>query len=281
MNHTGMDDTGMDHPGGHHPGPDHLSALAEGLPLDAELQEALEQHLEACDACRREVAWIRELRGEAGAWALREVPPPPTLWTRIEAEISGSARSRGGARTGGRPGDGVEEERRGGILEIGPERRRRGGAGGGGRSWFRPGLQAAAAVALVAVSAFLGLHLLRTGEVVPGAGSDPGSGPAMAGELPTGTDDVRFAALVEEMEGAYGPAIRELERSLEEDRGNLAPETVEILEENLRIIDQAIRDALEALAADPGSSLAPSLLGGMYESKLQVLQQAVRLARSA
>jgi hypothetical protein len=229
-----------------HPELDQLSDFAEGVPVDADAREALERHLADCPACRGEVEWIRSLRDQALRLRGQEVPPPEGLWTKVEAGIRA----------------------REGVLDLDRARERRGGG------WGRYALQAAAVLFLVALSSFAALAILRSG-------SEPsGAGPSVAGQEGPGAE-LRFASAVEEMESAYGPAIRELELALERDRGNLAPETVEVLEENLRIIDQAIRDALAALEADPGSSAATGLVGGMYETKLQVLQQAVRLAREA
>jgi len=55
------------------------------------------------------------------------------------------------------------------------------------------------------------------------------------------------------IESAWTPTLRELEQALLEGREELQPETLEVIEANLRIIDQAIHEAREALAADPAS----------------------------
>ena len=80
---------------------------------------------------------------------------------------------------------------------------------------------------------------------------------------------------------AYRPALAELERVLEAERGQLQPETVATLEANLAILDQAIREIEAALAADPGHRGNLKSLDGMYQTKLGVLQQVVTLTRGA
>lgn len=234
-----------------HPNADQLAAFAEGIVGD-EARAGVAGHLEGCPECREEVRWIRELRARASELP-REAVPAPDQWSRIEARIRASARPPSGE-----------------VVSIESARRRQARP-----EWFRPLALAAAAVVLVALSSAITLTLARSG-------ADPSApGVPVAVDSPADRGDVTFAYAAEALEGAYGPAIRELEEALLRDRDRLAPETVEILEENLRIIDQAIRDATEALAADPANPRATRTLNGMYETKVQVLQQAASLARGA
>ena len=80
---------------------------------------------------------------------------------------------------------------------------------------------------------------------------------------------------------AYAPALAELERILEEDRSQLQPETIATLETNLEILNTAIRDIQEALAADPVHRGNLRSLDGMYHAKLDVLRQVVALSQGA
>jgi hypothetical protein len=59
-------------------------------------------------------------------------------------------------------------------------------------------------------------------------------------------------------------------------RTQLAPETVRILEENLRIIDTAIQEARAALARDPQSAALGEMWRSAYQRKLELLEQAAR-----
>lgn len=78
------------------------------------------------------------------------------------------------------------------------------------------------------------------------------------------------------LERRYSEELSELEMILKKSRGALAPETVRILEHNLKIIDDAIREAKTALAADPQSDMLVDLLRSAYERKLELLRQAAK-----
>jgi hypothetical protein len=62
------------------------------------------------------------------------------------------------------------------------------------------------------------------------------------------------------------------------ERGRLAPETIETLERNLRIIDQAIAESRVALESDPGDPDLRLLLRATHQQKVALLEQATRLA---
>jgi hypothetical protein len=78
------------------------------------------------------------------------------------------------------------------------------------------------------------------------------------------------------LEREYSVEVEELQRVLRQNRESLMPETVRILEENLRIIDSAIQEARAALANDPNSSTLGELLRSAYQRKLDLLKQAAR-----
>jgi anti-sigma factor RsiW len=78
------------------------------------------------------------------------------------------------------------------------------------------------------------------------------------------------------MERRYTAEVEDLQRALQQNRDRLAPETVRIMEENLRIIDAAIQEARGALADDPQSSMLGELLRSAYQRKLDLLKQAAR-----
>lgn len=78
------------------------------------------------------------------------------------------------------------------------------------------------------------------------------------------------------IERQYSEEVQELEMVLRKSRGALAPETVRIMETNLKIIDEAIREAQAAIAADPNSDMLVDLLRSAYERKLELLRQAAK-----
>lgn len=128
--------------------------------------------------------------------------------------------------------------------------------------WVRRALLAAAAVALIVLSSTI-TWLLRE----PAEGPAPHLGPA---------PNAAFPADVRAWETQVVEATRELASALERNRESLAPETVTLLEENLRIIDDAIRESRAALAEDPGNAALGQMLWATYKQKLDLLQQAAR-----
>lgn len=75
---------------------------------------------------------------------------------------------------------------------------------------------------------------------------------------------------------SYRKEVGDLEEVLRRHRAALSPETVKILEENLRIIDKAIVEARTALEHDPNSDMLVDLLRSAYERKLELLRQAAK-----
>jgi hypothetical protein len=65
--------------------------------------------------------------------------------------------------------------------------------------------------------------------------------------------------------------------ALDANRDQLAPETVELIEENLRVIDEAIRQSLAALESTPGSLPLQQAVMTSYERKLDFLRQAAAI----
>jgi len=91
------------------------------------------------------------------------------------------------------------------------------------------------------------------------------------------TRDIPVAALPVSYradETRYLEAIEELQQTLERERGELAPQTIEILETNLAIIDRAIAESRAALARDPANRDLGLMVLSAYEQKLQLLQRA-------
>jgi hypothetical protein len=75
----------------------------------------------------------------------------------------------------------------------------------------------------------------------------------------------------------YSEALRSLEQDLAASRDKLDPETVAILEENLRAIDAAITEARGALARDPGNLYLNQHLENTMKKKIQLLRTATAL----
>lgn len=129
--------------------------------------------------------------------------------------------------------------------------------------------QLAAAAALMAVASGGTVWLaMRGGE---------GAAPALAVDTSPpagGVDGVAAipAALFDDPE--YDQAVADLESVLEAGRGVLDTVTIRVLEENLRIIDEAIAEARAAIEADPSNVGLGLRVQSHRQRKLVLLRQA-------
>jgi anti-sigma factor RsiW len=76
---------------------------------------------------------------------------------------------------------------------------------------------------------------------------------------------------------SYRDAAADLERAREAGRSTLRPETMRVIEENLRTIDVAIAQADSALRRDPGSAYLNQYLAATMQRKLKLLRRAVEI----
>jgi len=129
------------------------------------------------------------------------------------------------------------------------------------RRMFRlPAMFAAAAVLVIATAAVTRWWMLQDISPTPGSMRND---TAAAMPVAYRADETR-----------YLDAIEELQQVLERERGELAPQTIEILESNLAIIDRAIAESRAALARDPANRDLGLMVLSAYEQKLQLLQRA-------
>jgi hypothetical protein len=122
--------------------------------------------------------------------------------------------------------------------------------------WHRPGALAAAAVLLIALTSAITALLVRRPDTTAGAG--------------------RFSVT----QAAYERAAEELAETLEFRRKDLSPTALAVIEQNLRIIDEAIRETQAALAADPRNERVAELLWASWEKKIDLLERAAQHAES-
>jgi anti-sigma factor RsiW len=76
---------------------------------------------------------------------------------------------------------------------------------------------------------------------------------------------------------SYRDAAADLERALEAGRSTLRPETMRVIEENLRAIDVAIAQTDSALRRDPRSAYLNQYLAATMQRKLKLLRRAVEI----
>jgi anti-sigma factor RsiW len=219
------------------------SRLSEYLDDDLPAAEraAVEDHLAECADCRAVLVELGAVVARAGA--LVDRAPREELWDGIAERI--------GARQ---------------IATVRPLRR-----SAARRLVLSLPQLAAAAVVLLVVGGSAGWLAgpMLTGSGAPTVAYAPVAPAAPARPLATqvAAGDVAMTAVVEELEAI-----------LESGRGRLAPSTIATLEANLAIIDTAIGEARQAVAADPGNAYLQTHLADIMRRKVSLLQRAASLA---
>jgi hypothetical protein len=228
-----------DHAAGHERINVQLDDLVDGS-LSEDARRAVETHLEACAVCRADLAARRALLNHAAALP-RRIEPERDLWPDVRSRLEGREESER-ARRWGRP-----------------------------RSVPIPALAAAAVVLLVAGAAALTLWLA-------GSGGPAGASRTAARAVPgAGPDAVTLVADWRALEGEYEGAANELQQTLDEIGDQLLPETRRIIEQNLRVINEAIVESRAALERDPANRELELVLRSAWSSKVELLQYVTRL----
>jgi hypothetical protein len=216
---------------------DRLSEYLDGE-LEPHEQLAVERHLATCDACRTTLEELRAVVEEARA--LGATPPAADLWPGVAARLEPRAPSRG-------------------VLHQFRDTARR-------RISFTLPQLAAAGLALMVLSGSM-VWMARSG--------DPRADfPAMSAETGVASPDDARVAPANFADENYDRAIADLEQMLEQGRTRLDPETVRVLEDNLRAIDLAIDQSRRALAGDPANTYLNSHLAKARQRKLALLRRA-------
>jgi len=251
-----------------------LNDYLDGLLAPAGREE-VERHLRECAGCRESLAALKSL-GERAASLPRSLEPDRDLWPGIRATLP---------------------PRRGGVLAPFVSRglsflRSRLGApasaaGGGRRPRFA--LAGAAAVLAVLLAIFVVARLERAPglspagdeQAPPAATAFPGApGESAEGTLPAGP----ALASLELLETEYKGPTEQLQSVLDgysgERRGGGRESrgAVSVIEENLRIVDGAIREVHRAAERDPGRAVEEQMVTHLYRTRFELLRQAVRLA---
>ncbi|MGH7557561.1 MAG: anti-sigma factor family protein [Gemmatimonadota bacterium] len=215
-----------------------LSAWIDGDLNPAE-RERIERHVAGCAECAAVLAGLE--RVVASARGLEDREPATDLWPSIAERLSDRTLAP--------------------VIPIDSARPR-----GRRRFSFTVPQLAAAAVAIMVVSA--GVVWWTNPDPSGVALDEPGG---RVGTIAPGPEGIPVAF---EEDPAYTDAVADLERAFEASRDRLRPETVATVERNLAIIDEAIRQTLDALAADPGSTFLYDHLERSRSQKLEVLRQA-------
>ena len=223
----------------------------------------IDAHLSECPDCRRLLEDLRVVVAAAGS--VEDSPPAGDLWPAIAGRL---------------------EPRRGGprVVPIDAPR-------GPRRISFSLPQLAAASIAIALLSAGAVWMAIRDGGG-PGALGPIASGPrseepisgARSEEPITGTrEGPGVVTVVDDRAEAghdeYEAAVAELERLLDE--AAIDPELREAIDENLAVIDEAIRQTRRALEEDPDDVYLNTHLASTMQRKVDVLQDAARLARAS
>ena len=211
--------------------------------------DAVQRHLEACADCRDVLAGLSNVKTRATS--LVDPPAPTDLWAGIASRI-GTAGSTSASPV--RPAL---------VLEL-PRR---------SRSWWAaPRLwPAAAAFLVVAAGAVFALR----GPVSTWFQPSRGSMILHEAGAPSGAGETRTAGFDADQ---LDNEVIQLQKALEAGRGKLDPKTVQVLEDNLRIIHKAIDDAKAALAEDPANRDLQDYLAGSVQRKLAFVKRAAEMA---
>jgi anti-sigma factor RsiW len=222
---------------------DQLGDYVDGA-LDAAARTAFETHLAGCARCRALAADFQTIH--AVTRALEPAAPPAAAWTRIAAAIAGA------------------------VVDRPARRWWQFGADGSNNTIWQPAAAMAMAIVLTTGLSWLGGQL--GGRLAPA--SEPARvasvSPAL-GSAAFGNDELDLAAQ------EYQREISGLERIAAVDRDALDPETADVLQVNLTVVDTAIGESRAALVNEPANDTAIASLFEALRRKLSLLQDAVAL----
>jgi hypothetical protein len=136
-------------------------------------------------------------------------------------------------------------------------------------AWQRPSRLAAAAVLLIAATATATATVTWT---IARQGTTSTAAPVDIASV----DDVAITP-VSRVEAAYDPEIAALRAILVERPRALDTATARVLDENLRIIDEAIARSRAALATAPANAFLAQQLARAYDKKLNTLRRIVSM----
>ncbi len=203
---------------------------------------AVGNHLRACPECRSEAEGLRALLERARSLPA-SVPPARELWPGIAAAITEQRVVRGSFGKS-RP------------AQPGPRLAR--------PNWWQA---LGVAAGLVLASTVLIGYLLQP--VGPLTSPPPTSGISLA-------TNAAFAAFAES-EDDFVKARSELLAALEQRERSISPQTMMIVMDSMRILDESITGISAALEQDPGSARLVELLASAYQREIDLLQQATTL----
>ncbi len=209
-------------------------------------------------------AQLRRLRDAVSALP-KSIEPPANAWGNIRSAIESDRDSNLGAPIE------AGAQARASHVPIGSRAQ---------AWWQRPAFLAAAALLLVAgSSAVTAVAISNSSDRnAPVAPSQMAATPREQSNVSSGGPASLAQFTV--VESDYLRAVNDLSATLDSERGSLSPETIAKLRESLKIIDAAILEARNALAADPANRTLIRMLSTSYEQKVDLLKRTQEMARS-
>jgi len=220
--------------------------LLEDYADDALAEEAsapVRDHIADCEICRADVVVLRELSRRARALPA-SIEPPSVIWEGIR--------------------DALETE----SVEPMPHPRR----------FIRLPVLAAAGLVIAVVSSLVTVAAI--GRSPFGAASDSGSLPTRSRTAGAGAGSSALAEFTIQ-ENDYLKTASSLADVLERQQKSLSPETVTQLKKSLRVIDDAILEARNALARDPANRIIVEMLKASYAQKIDLLRRTTEMSASS
>lgn len=205
--------------------------------LDAVAAAEVAAHVESCASCRAEADQLRRILGAAAALD-DAIEPRRDLWSGIDARIDTA-----------------------GSADLGAWRERKRGA-----LWAHRYELAAAATLLVMLASTGTFLLVRQAPEAPVAAIE---------DTRSNVTPVSLVSVPGQAD--YAAAIQELDALLRQRQARMDPQTIEVVRRNMAIIDQAIREAQSALAADPANGDLNQAVSAAYKTKINLLRRAVEL----
>jgi len=249
---------------------DKLSEYLDGELPDGE-RRAVDEHLRGCAECSAVLADLKRVVARAQGVGTG-VPRPPSvdLWSGIAARIEASSTN---------------------VVSLSRRSADAARADVARRITFTLPQLAAAAVLIAAVSGGVVWSIVSRPEGLryapatrDGAPPDGAPSPDVAQPFRAASPDAAQApsgeprvVTVGMSDPQYDAAVSDLEKAVKQGRGKLDASTIAIVEHNLQIIDQAIDQAREALAADPANSYLSGHLVEARRRKLDLLRRAAAL----
>lgn len=251
--------------------------------LDGPSRQRFEQHASSCARCSGLIRDVNDITAQAAA--LPVMAPSRDLWQGIEARIQPAVVSIGAAR----PAGGLSRVwmaaaasllivATASVTYFATSRsiaaRVADSRPAVSRSAPEAGVGTAAAEPGVAYAELDENNLVdETGAAVPAAARS-GAG-ARAGTTTLASGSAQPLVTAADME--YGDEIQRLQTVLAARRQQLDPSTVQVVEDNLKLIETAVAQARAALRADPASGFLAGKLSDVLEKKVELLRTVALL----